>query len=71
MLEIDASYRGLGAVLSQKLGDKLLHPIAFSSRALSPLEKNYSVTDLETIAVKHYRAYLYGHNGQLMLITLL
>jgi hypothetical protein len=33
VLETDASYQGLGAVLSQKLEDKLLHPVSFSSRA--------------------------------------
>ena len=34
-LETDASYQGLGAVLSQKLEDQRLHPVAFGSRALS------------------------------------
>ena len=51
VLETDASYQGLGAVLSQKLDDKLFHPVSFSSRALSPSEKNYAVTELETLAV--------------------
>ena len=51
VLETDASYQGLGAVLSQKLEDKLLHPVSFSSPALSPSEKNYAVTELETLAV--------------------
>ena len=40
ILETDASYQGLGAVLSQRLKDKLLHPVSYSSRALSPPEKN-------------------------------
>ena len=70
VLETDASYQGLGAVLSQKLEDNLLHPVSFSSRALSPSEKNYSVTELETLAVvwavKHYRAYLYGHDVKIV-----
>ena len=70
VLKTDASYEGLGAVLSQKLEDKLLHPVSFSSRALSPSEKNYAVTELETLAVvwavKHYRAYLYGHDVQVV-----
>ena len=47
-LETDANYQGLGAVLSQKLEDQRLHPVAFGSRALSPPEKNYAVTELET-----------------------
>ena len=69
-LETDASYQGLGAILSQRLADLKLHPVAFTSRALSPPEKNYSVTELETLAVvwamKHFLAYLYGHNVQVV-----
>ena len=69
-LETDASHQGLGAVLSQRLADQKLHPVAFGSRALSPHEKNYSVTELETLAVvraiKHFRVYLYGHNVQVI-----
>ena len=70
VLETDASYQGLGAVSSQRLADQKLHPVAFGSRALSPPEKNYSVTELETLAVvwaiKHFHAYLYGHNVQVV-----
>ena len=70
VLETDASYQGLGAVLSQRLIDQKLHPVAFASRALSPSERNYSVTELETLvvvwAVKHFHAYLYGHNVQVV-----
>ena len=70
VLETDASYQGLGAVLSQKLKDHLLHPVAFASRALAKPEKNYAVTELETLAVvwavKHFRAYLYGHDVEVV-----
>ena len=66
VLETDASIKGLGAVLSQQQEDGQLHPVAFASRALSQQEKNYSVTDLETLAVvwavSHFHAYLYGHD---------
>ena len=66
VLETDASYVGLGAVLSQLQDDGKLHPLSYASRALTAPEKNYSVTELETLAVVwaigHYRAYLYGHN---------
>ena len=64
LLETDASVQGLGAVLSQVQEDGLAHPVAYASRALTPAEKNYGITDLETPAVvwsvSHFKAYLYG-----------
>ena len=51
VLETDASYVGLGAVLSQLQGDGKLHPIAYASRSLDRHEKNYAVTELETLAI--------------------
>ena len=66
VLKTDASYVGLGAVLSQRQDNGKLHPLSYASRALSPAEKKYPVTELETLvvvwAVRHYKAYLYGHN---------
>ena len=63
MLETDASVLGLGAVLSQLQGDQNLHPSAYPSRALSSNERNYGITDLETLAVvwamSHFRSYIY------------
>ena len=42
-----------------------MHPIAFARRALAPAEKNYGITDLETLevvwAIYHFHYYLYGH----------
>ena len=64
ILETDASVSGLGAVLSQVQEDGLPHPVAYGSRATSPSEKNYGITDLETLAVvwslSHFKPYLYG-----------
>ena len=66
VLETDASYVGLGAVLSQAQEDGKLHPVSYASRALLPPERNYPITELETLAVvwaiSHYRAYLHGHD---------
>ena len=66
ILETDASINGLGAVLSQTQEDGKVHPVAYASRALSPTERNYAITELETLAVvwavTHFRYYLYGHN---------
>lgn len=70
-LETDASVQGLGAVLSQKQANGRLHPVAYASRALNPAEKNYCITELETLAVvwgvSHFHSYLYG--GDVTIIT--
>ena len=64
-LETDASALRLGAVLSQVQDDDHLHPVTYASRALSAPEKNYSITELETLAVvwavSHFHHHLYGH----------
>ena len=65
VLETDASGAGLGAVLSQQQGDCMLHPIAYASRSLDPSERNYGITELETLTVvwaaHYFRPYLLGH----------
>ncbi len=68
ILEVDASYGGLGAVLSQEQGGKV-RPIAYASRGLRPTERqmdNYSSMKLEFLALKwamteKFREYLLGH----------
>ena len=64
-LETDASIQGLGAILSQLQTDGKLHPVAYASRALNKAEKNYSITELETLAVvwasSHFYSYFYGN----------
>lgn len=64
ILSTDASHQGIGAILGQL--DESGHEVAVSyfSRPLKPAEKNYSITELEALAVvkaiEHYRPYLYG-----------
>ena len=63
LLETDASKDGLGAVLSQKQEDWWYHPITYGSRTLTPHEKNYHSTKLESLALKwavmeHFKEYL-------------
>lgn len=68
ILEVDASYGGLGAVLSQEQQGKV-RPIAYGSRSLKPTERNtstYSSMKLEFLALKwamteKFREYLLGH----------
>lgn len=67
ILEVDASYSGLGAVLSQE-HDGCVRPIAYASRGLRPTERNmdnYSSMKLEFLALKwamteKFREYLLG-----------
>ena len=49
-LETDASDFATGAVLSIQKNDKW-HPVAFSSHAMSPEERNYPVADKEMLSV--------------------
>lgn len=66
VLETDASVRGLGAVLSQCQEDEKVHPIAYASRSLNVHEKNYGITELETLglvwAARLFRPYLLDHH---------
>ena len=66
VLEMDASIKGLGAILSQRKSGSMCHPIAYASRSLSNPEQHYSITELDTLAVvwaiQHFRACLYDHD---------
>ena len=59
----DASGAGVGACLHADREDGEV-PISFYSRQLRGAEKNYSVTELESLAIvsaiNHYDRYLYG-----------
>lgn len=61
ILQTDASLNGLGAMLVQE-GE--CAPISFISRKLKPAERNYSVIELECLAIKwaieYFYQYLYG-----------
>ena len=50
VLETDASILGLGAVMSQVQDDGQSHPVAYASRSLTAPERNYAITELETLS---------------------
>ena len=64
-LHTDASGFRVGACLHVDRGEEDL-PVAFFSRQLQGAEKNYSITELETLAIisalKYFKFYIYGTN---------
>ena len=64
-VQTDASKIGIGAVLKQTSDENnILHPIAYFSKKLLPYQKNYSISELECLAVvealDYWHHYLYG-----------
>jgi hypothetical protein len=63
VLDIDASFTGLGAVLHQWQGEHL-KVIGYGSRVSSKAERNYSTTRRELLGViigfEHFRQFLLG-----------
>ena len=61
----DASARGIGSVLMQRVEGQHPHVIAFASRVLNDAESRYSVTQMEALALvwslKHFRHIIYGY----------
>jgi len=51
-IEADSSDFASGAILSQRLpGEEKWHPVAFYSKSLSPVERNYEIHDKEMLAI--------------------
>lgn len=63
-VECDSSDYATGAVLSQEGSDGKLHPIAFLSKSLNAVERNYEIHDKEMLSVmralEEWRHYLEG-----------
>lgn len=61
----DASLTGIGAVLKQRGCDGKDHPVAYHSRKIQKHEANYTVTELECLAiidaVDKWHCYLHGN----------
>lgn len=76
ILETDASDTTISGILSQyfQYPDKrLLHPIAYFSRSLTPAERNYGIGDKELLAIvaslTQYRPYVVNLMQPLLVIT--
>jgi hypothetical protein len=51
-LEADGSGIATGVVLSQEsVNDNVWHPVAFLSKVLNPVERNYEIHDTEMLAI--------------------
>ncbi|GES92555.1 enzymatic polyprotein; endonuclease; Reverse transcriptase, putative [Rhizophagus clarus] len=66
ILYTDASIFVLGAILSQKNENNCECVLAYASCTLNKYERNYSITELECLAVvwsvRHFHQYLHGQN---------
>ncbi len=73
-IEADSSDFATGAVLSQVLlADEKWHPVAFFSKSLSPVERNYVIHDKEMLAIirslQEWRHFLEGAEHQVEIWT--
>ena len=60
VLQTDASYRGIGAVLSV-IRDRKERPVCYFSKKLLPAERNYTPSELECLAVVRAAEYFAVH----------
>jgi len=58
IVDVDARYEKIGSCLQKEQPDGEYHPIGFYSRALLPVEKNYSATQTEALGVVWAMIYL-------------
>ena len=69
-LVVDASPVGLGAVLLQRQRTDLFQPVEYASRSLSDVERRYSQTEREALAVvwscERFHLYLFGIDFDLL-----
>ena len=60
----DASYSSISFILTQEDEGKFGHPVAYGGRSLTAAERNYSVSQIELLAIlcgcRHFHPYLAG-----------
>ena len=65
-LIVGGSSYGLGAILNQKQSNGEFKPVAYASRTLNPVERRYSQTERESLAIlwaiQRFKVYLFGMN---------
>ena len=68
---VDASPVGLGAILVQKHGDGCFKPVIYANRSLTDVERRYSQTKKEVLAVvwacERFRLYVMGIHFELII----
>lgn len=72
-VEADSSDYATGAVLSQLADDDKWHPVAFLSKSLSEVERNYEIHDKEMLAIiralEEWRHHLEGAKQRFEILT--
>jgi len=73
IIESDALYFDIRAVLSQRDNEGRLHPVAFHSKKFQPAEINYEIHDKELLAIvdtfKHWHRYCEGAMHQIQVYS--
>ena len=72
IVKTDGSLTGIGGVLAQANDDGDEKPVAYFARQLTPAERNYSVTEIELLAViaalKTWRSYLWTYTEKAFIL---
>ncbi len=72
-VEVDTSNYAIGTILMQRDDKNILHPVAYFSKTMNDVQRNYDVYNRELLGLqemfKHWRAYLHGAMHQVKVHT--